>query len=64
MFSNPTARYALRALLVGVAAFVSAWYAGDWKDGLYAGVVALASYAGLGAAVPAVEPHVGRKLKA
>ena len=47
MFDSVTARYLLRAFLVGVAAF--------------AGILAALAYAGIGAAVPAVEPSIGNK---
>jgi hypothetical protein len=62
MFSSASARYALRACLVGLAAFASTILASDWKHALVGGVLAALGYAGIGAAVPAVEPAVGAKM--
>lgn len=62
MFSSAISRYVLRALLVGVGAAVPVWVAGqDWKQVVGSGVLAALAYAGIGAAVPAVEPNVGTK---
>lgn len=62
MFSSVEARFALRAALVGVAAAVPLWVAGqDWKQIVGSGVIAALAYAGIGAAVPQVEPSIGRK---
>jgi len=63
MFSKVEARYALRCLLVGVAAAVPLWVSGqDWKQIVGSGVIAALAYAGVGAAIPAVEPSIGKKL--
>ena len=70
MFDNVQARYVLRAVLVGVAGFVvslqasstgSDLEASEWRNAVIAGVLAALSYAGIGAAVPAVEPSIGVK---
>lgn len=66
MFSKAEARYALRCILVGAAAAVTAlstdgWEA--WPKAILSGFVALFAYAGVGAAVPQVEPFVGAKLQ-
>jgi hypothetical protein len=56
-------------VLFGLAGFLVALQAHgtpvDWDgffDSLIAGGIAGLAYAGIGAAVPAVEPHIGNKL--
>lgn len=70
MFDSVTARYVLRCVLFGVAAFlvsVQASATGSDLTGdevLYAviaGGIAALAYAGIGAASPAVEPNIGNK---
>lgn len=70
MFTSPTSRFALRAVLVGVGAFLSSLAASTAGSDLTQGEVwlALASgwafgigYAGLGVASKSVEPNVGNK---
>ena len=69
MFDSPTSRFVLRACVFGAAAAVTFLLASEpigWDDGVGA-ILRFAggalAYAGIGAAVPQVEPHVGRKLK-
>ncbi len=63
MFDNVQARYALRCVLFGLAAALPVLAVdGTWKQIVVAGVGAALSYAGIGAAVPAVEPSIGKKL--
>lgn len=70
MFKSVEARYALRCTLVGVSALLSSLAASTLGSNLDLGefIFALASgfsgalaYAGIGAAVPAVEPSIGNK---
>jgi len=69
MFTKVEARYALRSILFGVSGFLVALQAqgspvtGEalWSSAIAGGIAALA-YAGIGAAVPAVEPNIGNKL--
>jgi hypothetical protein len=69
MFKSPESRYALRivvmALLAGLAALKSNITDGltssEAVEVLYLTLGAGAAYAGLGAAVPAVEPFIGNK---
>lgn len=68
---GPTSRYVLRCALVGVAALLTSLQASAYGSAidqaelvnalLAAGVAALA-YAGIGAAVPVVEPNIGNKM--
>lgn len=63
MFKTVEARYALRAVLVGVASLCSSLLAdADWKRAILTSVLATLAYAGIGAVVPAVEPNIGKKL--
>lgn len=71
MFDNVTARYLLRCFLVGVASVLVSLQAssagsdlnsGEVWQALIAGGLAALAYAGIGAAVPAVEPNIGNKL--
>ncbi len=64
MFKSVEARYALRCVLVGVAAFLTATLTGAelWPDAIAGGILSALSYAGVGAAVPSVEPQIGKKL--
>jgi len=63
MFSSVEARFALRCVLVGLAAAVPLWVAGqDWKQIVGSGVIATLAYAGIGATVKPVEPSIGRKM--
>jgi hypothetical protein len=69
MFDSVRARFALRAVLVGVAAsnaaFLTALYAGQAISSTFVailvsvGVAHSLAYAGIGAAVPSVEPSIG-----
>ena len=70
MFDNVAARYVLRCVLFGFAAFLSALQASSFGSDLHwdelvqaliAGGIAALAYAGIGAAVPAVEPNIGNK---
>lgn len=69
MFRSPAARYALRigvmAALAGLAALKSnindGLTASETVEVLYLTLGAGAAYAGLGAAVPAIEPFIGNK---
>lgn len=70
MFDSVTARYVLRATLVGVAALVVSLQASatgsdlepsEWRNAVFAGILAALAYAGIGAAVPAVEPNIGNR---
>ena len=70
VFDSVTARYVLRCFLYGVMAFVVSLQASstgsdlessEWRNAVLAGVIAALAYAGIGAAVPAVEPNVGNK---
>jgi len=71
---GPTARYLLRCILYGVAAaqaslLTVALASGgiDQNDGVIAILLAIGAslaYAGIGAAVPQVEPKIGNKLEA
>lgn len=72
MFDTPTSRYVLRCFLVGVAALCVSLQASGYGSSLdqaelinavLAAVVAALAYAGVGAAVPAVEPNVGNKFE-
>lgn len=71
MFNSATARFILRAFLVGVASFVVSLQASstgsdlepsEWRNAVFAGVLAALAYAGIGATVPAVEPNIGNKM--
>lgn len=63
IFKNVEARFALRCLLFGAAAAVAGAQAGaNWTAALLAGATGALAYAGIGAAVPAVEPSIGKKL--
>ena len=67
MFKSAGARFALRAVLVGVGA--AAGYligtepigAAELQHAVLVAITSGLSYAGLGALVPAIEPNVGRK---
>lgn len=68
---NATARYLLRCALSGVAAAQASLLTAALADGingndiLIAGLLAIGAalaYAGIGAAVPQVEPHIGNEL--
>jgi hypothetical protein len=68
VFDTATARYVLRAFLVGVAGTLAALQAHgtpvSWEDvykSVIAGAVLALAYAGIGAASPAVEPNIGIK---
>lgn len=70
MFDSVQARYVLRSVLCGVSAVLvslQASAAGSALDNneivqaLIAGGIAALAYAGIGAAVPAVEPSIGNK---
>ena len=66
MFKNAEARYALRCVLVGLAAFLTALQAAGtdaWLNALIGGAVAALAYAGIGAAVSPVEPFIGNKMQ-
>jgi hypothetical protein len=68
MFDSVVSRYILRAVLVGVLAALAVLKTalGDenlsWSEIVevfYLGIAAGAAYAGIGAAVPSVEPSIG-----
>ena len=68
MFDSVQARFALRAVLVGVLAGLAVMKTalGDgsvnWSEAIevvYLALGASAAYAGIGAAVPSVEPSIG-----
>lgn len=68
MFSRVEARFALRCVLFGISGFLVALQAHgspvDWStvyEAAIAGSISTLAYAGIGAAVPAVEPSIGRK---
>ena len=69
MFNSVEARYALRCVLFGISGFLVAVQAHGspvtgtalWESAVAGGIAALA-YAGIGAAVPIVEPSIGKKL--
>lgn len=70
MFDSVTARYVLRCSLFGVSAWLVSLQAssagsdltqGEFFQALIAGGIAALAYAGIGAAVPAVEPSIGNK---
>ena len=70
MFDNVAARYVLRCVLFGVSALLVSLQAssagsdlesGEIIQALIAGGIAALAYAGIGAAVPAVEPSIGNK---
>lgn len=70
MFDNVAARYVLRCFLFGVSAVLVSLQASGYGsditqpeliDALIAGGIAALAYAGIGAAVPAVEPNIGLK---
>lgn len=69
MFKTPTSRYLLRTVLVAVLAGLGALKTSigdglsgqEWADLAYVTIGAGLAYAGIGAAVPAVEPFVGNK---
>lgn len=66
MFDKAEARYALRCVLVGVSAVVAYLVANGfdaWAESLLAGASAALTYAGIGAALPQVEPFIGNKLE-
>ena len=72
MFDKTTARYILRCVLFGVSSFLvsiqasstgSDLEASEWRNALIAGALAALAYAGIGAAVPAVEPNIGNKME-
>jgi hypothetical protein len=69
MFNNPVARFVLRAVLVGVAVAAAKLQGNlpgisgsDAIDAALAAIIASLAYAGIGVAVPQVEPKVGNKL--
>lgn len=63
MFKNVEARYALRCVLYGLAAAVPLLATnGSWRAIVVSAVGGALAYAGIGAAVPAVEPQIGKKL--
>lgn len=69
MFSKAEARYVLRCVLVAVGGFLTALQAHgspvSWTsvyESVIAGALVGFAYAGIGAAVPAVEPSIGKKL--
>lgn len=69
MFDSVGARFALRSVLVGVAAanaaFLAMLYAGQSISGTAIAIIGSVgishglAYAGIGAAVPSVEPSIG-----
>ena len=68
---SATGRYVLRCFLVGVAALATSLQASAYGssldqaeliNGVLAAIVAALAYAGIGAAIPSVEPNVGNKL--
>lgn len=70
MFDSVGARYVLRCVLFGVSAILVSLQASGYGssisqaelvDALIAGGIAALAYAGIGAAVPAVEPNIGNK---
>ena len=70
MFDSVQARFVLRCFLYGLAGFVVSLQASstgsdlessEWRNAVIAGVLAGLAYAGIGAAVPAVEPSIGNK---
>jgi len=70
VFDSVTARYVLRCLLYGVGAFLASLQAStlgsdltssEFWAAVIAGGIASLAYAGIGAAVPAVEPSIGNK---
>lgn len=70
MFDSVQARYVLRCILFGVSAFLVSLQASATGSDLtgdevlyaaIAGGIAALSYAGIGAASPAVEPNIGNK---
>lgn len=67
MFDSPGARFALRSFLVGVASSASVLLTSlpldslDAQSAVLTFIVTSLSYAGIGAAVPAVEPSIGKK---
>ena len=70
VFNSVTARYVLRCFLYGVMAVAVSLQASstgsdlepsEWRNAVLAGVIAALAYAGIGAAVPAVEPNIGNK---
>ena len=70
MFDNVQARYVLRCVLFGVSAFLVSLQASSLGSDLtgdellaaaIAGGIAALAYAGIGAAVPIVEPNIGNK---
>lgn len=70
MFKTVESRFALRATFAGVLAAAGALQAylpdvstGEALQVLIAGVVAAGAYAGVGAAVPQLEPNIGVKKK-
>lgn len=67
---GPTLRYVLRCGLVGVAGFLTALQAHGspvgWEtlyESAIAGAIVGLGYAGIGAAVPVVEPNIANKLE-
>lgn len=68
MFDRVEARYALRCVLFGISGFLISLQAADpidWGAAMNAGItgaIAALAYAGIGAAVPAVEPNIANKL--
>lgn len=71
MFKSPTSRYLLRTALVAVLAGLATLKASigdgmsdeEWVNLAYSTLLAGAAYAGIGAAVPAVEPFVGNQME-
>lgn len=72
MFSKAEARYVLRCLLFGLSGLLVSLQAsaagsdltqGEVGQAFIAGGLAALAYAGIGAAIPAVEPSIGNKLK-
>jgi hypothetical protein len=69
MFDKVEVRYALRCVLFGVSGFFVAVQAHGtpvtgtsiWESAV-AGAIAALAYAGIGAAVPQVEPSIGKTL--
>jgi len=68
MFDNVAARYVLRCVLFGVSGLLVSLQAssagselesGEIVQALITGGITALAYAGIGAAVPAVEPNIG-----
>ena len=67
MFDTPQKRAVLRAavaaILAGCAAAAAIWVDNDYVQVAGSVAAVFGAYLGIGAAVPAVEPSVGRKRK-